>query len=144
MAKLSYIGVFWSSALSTELNALINAREYTGNVLPVYSATQDTLIPPTEYEYRLHGALVSLKTAITYQHLGGKLNSDNCYAEIRELKVLSRSPPPPSSPSKKRLREAQEIQNRKRKVTTTEVPPVFPYCCELIYRDAALASPSLV
>lgn len=101
-----------------ELNAIINGGDYHGNILPAYSATDDDLIPPAQYEYRLRGALVSFKTAVTYQRLGGKLNSDNYYAEIREIKVISPPPPPPPSPSKKRLREAQELQNRKRKTAT--------------------------
>lgn len=87
--------------------------------MPAYTsadgAKTDNLIPPAEYESHLRDALVSFKTAITYQHLGGKLNADNYYAEIREIRVISHPLPAPSSTSKKRLRQAQDLLNKKRK-----------------------------
>lgn len=74
---------------------------HAGNILPTYSAAEDTRqISPAQYHrYRLHGsALVRFKTAVSDQHPNGKLDLDRYYLELQEeIKLLSHLPPTPSS-----------------------------------------------
>ncbi|KAI0648091.1 hypothetical protein C8Q79DRAFT_953608 [Trametes meyenii] len=93
-----------SAEVQNELNVIIASGKYQGNIIPVYTAHTDdndsTIIPLNEYESRrLRGALIGVKASITYQHLAGRSNVDNYYADIHELWAISRPPPPPSSSS---------------------------------------------
>ena len=93
-----------------ELTRLVHARTHIGHPIPAYRAapdsSADTLLLPHEYERAMRGALVSLKVAVAFQHLGGKANVDSYYADIRELRVLRARPESPKSPSRRKMADA--------------------------------------
>ncbi|EIW60990.1 uncharacterized protein TRAVEDRAFT_46221 [Trametes versicolor FP-101664 SS1] len=105
-----------SVAARTELNELVKSGEYTGNVLPAFTdVAGDVLVLPGDYERTLRGALVLIRTAITYQPFESKTTKlDNYYAEIRDIRVLHAPPPAPPSASKKRVSDVLERMKKAR------------------------------
>lgn len=89
-----------------QLQEMIKEGCFEVQPIPAYDM-DDKLIAPQDYEAQLKNAIVRIKATISHQYLRKK-KTDNFYADIQEIRVLSPPIVTATSLSKRKLQEATD------------------------------------